>query len=165
VGDRVRIGHVVGVHGLDGGLRMVPESDHWREWPTNLRRVQVDQLGPDAVRVRTVTPLNNQVVVAVEGVTTREAAERLRGAVVYRPLEDLPPLAPDRYYWYELTGRPVLGPDGRRFGVVAAVEPGRAHDWLVVGAGHRAVRIPFVKAWVDLARDDAIRLRQDPEVR
>lgn len=159
----VRIGQVVGVHGIDGGMKLLPESDQWRQWPTSLRRVRIDRLGETPVAVRRVRLLTDRPVLVVEGVQDRDAAERLRGAIVFRPLEDLPRLEPDSYYWHDLAGRPVVARDGTPVGTVEAVEPGPAHDWLVVEGPAKTVLVPFVRAWVRVASDGPIELLSDPE--
>jgi 16S rRNA processing protein RimM len=159
----VRIGQVVGAHGIDGGLKIAPDSDQWRSWPEALKRVRIDRLGPEPVLVLEVRIAANRPVLRVDGVESRDAAERLRRAVIYRPGEDRSPLAEGEYYWDELTGAAVVGPDGRPLGSVMRVEPGPAHDWLVVGNVEHQVWVPFVRAWVTVGKDRTLALLRDPE--
>lgn len=146
--DRVLLGRVAGVHGLDGGLKIDPVSDRWREWPASLTRVGVDGLGDVALAVRAVRIAAGRPVLLLATVTTRTAAEALVGAAVWRPSEDLPALGDDQFWWHQLVGLLVKDETGTTVGRVEAVEPGPAHDWLRVSAGPRAFWVPFVAAWV-----------------
>ncbi len=159
----MRIGQVVGAHGIDGGLKIVPDSDQWRGWPQALHRVRIDRLGAEPVTVVEVRIAANRPVLRVEGVDSRDAAEGLRRAIVYRPGEDLAPLEDGVYYWDELAGETVIGPGGQVIGSVVRVEPGPAHDWLVVGEQDHEVWVPFVRAWVKVGTDRTITLLGDPE--
>lgn len=159
----MRIGEVVGLHGIDGGLKIAPDSDQWRTWPDNLERVRIDRLASGPTLVRSVRIAAGRPVLLVDGVESREAADALRGALVYRPLQDLPALETDMYYWHELAGARVLSMHGEPAGTVAAIEPGPAHDWLVVHGERGSFLVPFVRAWVRRLPDGTLALQQDPE--
>jgi 16S rRNA processing protein RimM len=62
---------------------------------------------------------------------------------------DLPPLPADEYYWEDLVGCALVDPEGSPLGEVIAVEPGPAHDWLVVRlAGGEERHLPVVAAFL-----------------
>lgn len=70
-------------------------------------------------------------IVSIEGVTTREQAERLRGVVLSAPrLDD------DTVIWIDqLFGAAVYDSNGVRHGVVTGVEANPASDLLVLDSG------------------------------
>ncbi len=79
-------------------------------------------------------------VVRFEGIGDIDAAESLRGSVLYaEPL----PSADDELWVHELIGCEVRNRDGRRLGTIAAVEANPAHDLLVLDDGG-LVPMPFV---------------------
>lgn len=103
------------------------------------------------------------VVVGLEGVGSREAAEALTGVEVWIDRTDLPDLdGVDEFYLHQLLGLQVSTVAGDALGTVTDVVETGASDVLVVGneAGEE-VMIPFVAvmAEVDLA---AGRLVVDP---
>ncbi len=77
--------------------------------------------------------------VQFEGVTDRNAAERLRGTILLaEPIDD-----PDAYFVHDLIGAEMVAPDGTHIGTVEAVEANPASDLLVLD-GDRLVPLTFV---------------------
>jgi 16S rRNA processing protein RimM len=151
--DRVLLGRIVGVHGLDGGLRVAPESDRWPSWGQTLARVYVERLGPEPVPVRQVGVARGTPVLRLEGVADRTAALALVGSRIWRPAEDLERLPEGQYWWHELVGLSVRNLDGQIVGPVEGIQPGPAHDWLLVRSGTTVRWIPFVADWVEVVRE------------
>ena len=84
-------------------------------------------------------PQGDRVVVHFAGVDTREAAEAIRGRLLYG--DPLGPL-PDGEVWvHELLGSVCLDTSGTLLGVVAAVHENPAHDMITLDTG---VIIPMV---------------------
>jgi len=99
--------------------------------------------------VRTSRHQAGRLVVGFDGLTTREAAEALVGAVLVAEVpDDERPTGDDEYYDRQLVGLTVQLGDGRIVGQVADVMHGPAQDILVIStdAGERLV--PFVDALV-----------------
>ncbi len=103
------------------------------------------------------------LLIAFEGVGSREAAEELRNTELLVPIADLPALEdPDSFYDHQLVGLTVQLPDGSPVGTVAAVRH-EGTDLLVVDLpdGDEAL-IPFVAAIVPTVDVAAGRLVIDP---
>jgi len=99
----------------------------------------------------------------IEGVTTREAAEALKGTRLYVPREKLPALAPDEFYHADLIGLTVLDTGGAEIGRVRAIHDHGAGDMLeVTGPGGGMVLIPFTSAAVPTVDLAAGRIVADP---
>lgn len=88
------------------------------------------------------------LIVALEGVTTREAAEALAGKELLAP-GDVSPVLPDgRYYWHEIIGMEVCTDDGRCLGVVEEIIETGSNDVYVVQGGGKEVLIPAIASVV-----------------
>lgn len=99
----------------------------------------------------------------LSGVTTREAAEALRGTRLCAPRAALPATAEDEFYHADLIGLPVYDPGGAELGRVAAVLNHGAGDILEVRrAGAAALLLPFTRAAVPTVDLAARRIVADP---
>jgi 16S rRNA processing protein RimM len=82
-------------------------------------------------------------------VTTRDAADRLRGAyleTVVRPDEEL---ARGEYYWHEVIGAAVRGVDGTKLGTVRDVyRVGETEVFTVAGGPFGSFDLPAVRAFI-----------------
>ena len=84
-------------------------------------------------------------VVKLEGIDTPQAAESLRNAELQIPSEHAAPLAPGRFYYYELVGLKVVTAAGEELGEVRGIQETGSNDVLIVGgAGGREIMIPAI---------------------
>lgn len=89
------------------------------------------QIAGATLKVRRARPFGNRWVVAFKGYPDRDAAERLRAAVLFaEPLEDAGEL-----WVHELIGAEVVCTDGLAHGKVLAVQANPASDLLVMDSG------------------------------
>ena len=89
------------------------------------------------------------LVVLLDGVPDRTAAEALKGLLVAAPRECLPDTGKDEFYWGDLIGLEVLNTGGVRLGKVAGLIETGANDVLRVVAEDGTERLlPFVDAVV-----------------
>lgn len=72
------------------------------------------------------------LVALLEGVDSREDAERVSGAEILLPKTELPRLEGDEYYWHQLEGLTVVTREGTVLGRVAYLFETGANDVLVV---------------------------------
>ncbi len=114
------------------------------------RRVRV---GGQVHNVRRARPAGGAVVMEVGGVTSRDAAEALRGVKVELPRDALPPLARDQRYVADLEGFAAVAATGERLGEVAGVVNYGAGDILVLRNPERLV--PLLAGVLVEVRDDA----------
>jgi 16S rRNA processing protein RimM len=105
----------------------------------------------------------DMLVVRVDGVTTREAAEALNNLEVSVPRDRLPEAEEDEFYHGDLIGLSAATVSGEPFGTVIAVQNFGAGDLLdVARPGGRTVLIPFTKAAVPEIDVKGGRLVVDP---
>jgi 16S rRNA processing protein RimM len=123
----LEVGTVARAHGLRGEVIVALVTD------------RVERLDPGSVlasdrgdlTVLSATPHQGRWIVAFAGVSSRDAADALRGVVL-----SAPPLDDEDALWvHELVGRSVVGVDGTGHGRVVAVEANPASDLLVLEGG------------------------------
>ena len=150
VGDRLVVALVRGVHGLRGAVRVevltVHPQGRFAEGRVLLRE------GDD----RPLTIASAEAVADGPGwrlrfdeVTSRDAADTLRGAyleALVRPEEEL---ARGEYYWHEIIGAAVRGLDGTELGTVRDVyRVGENEAFVVTGGPFGSFDLPAVRPFI-----------------
>lgn len=144
--DRVCVGAIAGAFGVRGEVRLKsfcadPES--------------IAAYGPlwteDGIRsfeVRLTRPVAGGFGAVLSGVTTKEAADALRGVQLFADRDRLPSLPDDEFYHADLIGLPVQDTGGAAIGTVRAVYNHGAGDILEIFAPGRksAILLPFTLA-------------------
>lgn len=137
------VGRIGRPHGLRGEVTVLPESDD----PTRFApgsALTTDE-GRRLVVVAAFPYRDKGLIVAFDGVTDRQQAEALRGAVVGAPVSTRRTLEEDEFWPEDLVGLQAVDPDGEVLGAVAAVDFGSAQDRIVVRTTDgRDVLVPFV---------------------
>jgi 16S rRNA processing protein RimM len=139
-------------HGLRGELSVEVLSDAPDRFApgTGLGVGDPDGPGPpEPVVVRAARLHLGRLLLSLEGVEDRDAADRYRGAWLSIPVASARPLEAGEFWPHQLVGLAVVDRQGRRRGRVADVVPGAAHDLLAVDldGGGRAL-VPAVAALV-----------------
>jgi 16S rRNA processing protein RimM len=108
----------------------------------------------EPVTVRAARLHQGRLLLTLEGVEDRDAADRFRGAWLSIPVDSARPLDPDEYWPHQLVGLTVVDQQGRERGRVADVVPGAAHDLLAVELpGGASALVPAVAALVTVELD------------
>ena len=160
----VVLGKIVGAYGLQGWVRVHPFADDPQAWS----RIPAWWLGqedspPKAWREVALKQSRlhlDALVVQLEGVSDRDAAEALKGTLVGAPREALPAASKDEYYWADLIGLEVVNTAGERLGRVDGLIETGANDVLrVVGENGNERLVPFVSAVVLAVEKEAGQIR------
>ncbi len=156
---RVILGKVTGAHGVRGVLKVgTAEPD-----PGLFLALGEVEIGSSRHRVLGAQAGRRQILLSVEGISTREEAEARRGQVVQAEARRFPPLPPGEYYHFQLLGLTVVqAADGSVLGNLAEILVTPAHDVYVVRDGGKEILLPAVEEVVlevDLA---AGRMRVQP---
>jgi 16S rRNA processing protein RimM len=141
----VSVARVAGAHGIRGALRVRPHHAPSPSLDAG-RQIRLRGNAGDAVHtVRRAAPHGRGLLlVELEGVTDRSAAERLAGSDVLVAAADLPPLDPHEFYYHEMPGFRVETVAGAVVGeIVETMHTGTTDVW-IVRAGAREVLIPVV---------------------
>jgi 16S rRNA processing protein RimM len=164
--DLVLVGRVVKPQGRHGEVAVEPLSDRPDRFPT-LRRAFVPAPGGSAreVRVLGCRPHKGRFVLAIEGVSTIDEAEGLRGAELRIEEQELEALPPGSFYHHELVGLRAVDEQGADVGAVDDVlETGGEVRVLVVHGPGGETLLPFAESFVksvDLAGGTIVVLRPE----
>jgi len=142
----LRVGRIVGPHGLKGALRFRPDNPD-SDTLEKVGRVFLETSdGSREFRLTGMTPLNATTRrITLDGISDADAAESLKGAVVMLADEDLPPAKPGEFYYHDAIGCEVFLTDGSRLGAIEEVFSNGAQDIWVVRDGKRESLIPVIE--------------------
>lgn len=145
---RVCVGVVTGAHGLHGLVRVRPFTDVAEDVGAYGPVESEDGSRRFVLEVRNRTG-KGQVLVKVDGVGDRDAAEALKGEHLYVPRDRLPAPAEDEFYHADLIGLPVVSTDGNTLGTVRALYDFGGGDMLEIDGGSgRLGTVAFTRAAV-----------------
>lgn len=145
---RVCVGVVTGAHGLRGLVRVRPYTDVPEDVGAYGPVESADGQVSFELEVRNRTG-KGQLLVHIEGVEDRNAAEALKGMQFYVPRARLPEAEEEEFYYADLVGLSVLGQDKKEIGTVRAVQNFGGGDMLEIDDHRGGVStIPFTRAAV-----------------
>ncbi|HEX6493109.1 MAG TPA: ribosome maturation factor RimM [Candidatus Dormibacteraeota bacterium] len=144
----LRAAHVRRPHGVRGELRVEPLGGDAARFVVGLRlRVET---GERTLVVSGARPTGDgDVLLSLEGVTSREAADLLRDVYLCVEAGDARSLGDDEWFVHQLVGLRAVTPEGATVGAVEDVEEYTAQEVLVIRDGDRVHRIPMVRAFVE----------------
>lgn len=127
---RLTVGTIVGVHGVEGELKLRLATDD----PEHLATIQRVYVGdePRARRLLGVRLHAGQALLRLQGVVDPEGGHALRGQRVRIDGRDARPLAPGEYFLYQLVGLAAVDEAEAALGRVTDVIETGAHDVFVV---------------------------------
>lgn len=145
--ERVCLGTIVGVHGVQGVVRIKSFTAD----PADIAAYGAvsDEGGERRFEVKVLGQARGAVLARLSGVANRDAAEALRGVQLYVPRAALPEANEDEYYHADLIGLPVETREGAPLGSVRAVHNFGAGDILELrDESGRELLLPFSDAVV-----------------
>ena len=127
---RLVVGTVAGPHGVRGELKLRLATDE----PDHLRQVKRVYVGDEAQprRLLGVRFHAGQALLRVQGITTPEAVDPLRGLPVRIAGSEARPPEPGEFFLYQLMGLDVVDETGTSLGHVSDIMETGAHDVFVV---------------------------------
>ncbi|URD61368.1 ribosome maturation factor RimM [Sphingomonas sp. KRR8] len=144
---RVVLAAIAGAHGVRGEVRLKLFTDG----VGSLAGHKAVFVGDREYRLERAGGTDKSPTARLSGVSSREAAEALRGQLLEVDRAALPPLEDGEYYHADLIGLPCVDGEGISLGAVSAVENFGAGDLLEVedAEGKRAL-VPFRPGIADL---------------
>lgn len=144
----LRAAHVRRPHGVRGELRVEPLGGDAARFEAGLQ-LRVEGDGRTLVVTGARPTGDGDVLLSLEGVTSRDAADGLRDAYLCVEAGDARLLGADEWFVHQLVGLRAVTPEGEPLGVVEDVEEYAAHEVLVVRDGGAVRRLPMVRAFVE----------------
>ncbi|MFZ0903770.1 MAG: ribosome maturation factor RimM [Mycobacterium sp.] len=146
------VGRVVKAHGVTGEVIVEVRTDdpELRFAPGTVLRAKASDHRERNCVVAAVRPHGGRLLLQLDGVADRDAADALRGSLFVIDSEDLPPIdEPDTYYDHQLEGLFVRTTTGLDIGTVAEVLHTAAGELLAVKRAQAGeLLVPFVSAIV-----------------
>ena len=149
--DQVCVGAIAGSFGVKGEVRL--KSFCAEPAAISIYAPLSDESG-NSYDVKITRTIKNGLAARLSGVSSKEAADALKGTRLFAPRDRLPELDDDEFYHADLLGMAVLDTGGTKLGSVKAVLNHGAGDLLEVNTGQGVVLLPFslaVVPTVDLA--------------
>ncbi len=159
--DKIVVGSLAGAFGVRGEVRLKSFCAE----PADLAGY-VPLTTPDGRifrEVRITGQTQGSLTARIDGISSKEEADALRGTPLLAERARLPALPEDEFYHADLIGLPVQDPGGAPLGTVRAILNHGAGDLLEVARpGGATVLIPFTVAAVPLVDIAARRIVADP---
>jgi 16S rRNA processing protein RimM len=137
------VGRIIKPHGVRGDLAMKVITDY----PERLPEIDTLYVGPayEPYRVRRVRFHADGTLMLFEGIEDRDAAECLRGMMVYVHIDDAVPLEEGEYYLFQVIGSQVVTGDGQVLGTLTdLLETGANDVYVVTAPDGREILIPVI---------------------
>ncbi|MCI8645748.1 MAG: 16S rRNA processing protein RimM [Firmicutes bacterium] len=143
--EKILIGKIVNVVGLKGELKVYCYTDK-REQFEELEQIWLDE---ETYAIRNVRYQGNVVILKLEGINDRNAAEACRNKGVYIKESDLPQLPEDSYYVRDLVGLQAMDESGNVLGKVTDVIQSSSQDlYQIRMEDGKNILLPAVKEFV-----------------
>ncbi len=167
--DWLLIGRIVGAHGLNGHVKVFPESDFPERFIEPGER-WIKKLGrePTPITLKSGRYLEGtkNYLVKLAGISDRNQAEDLRGTHILVPADDLLPLDPGEFHVSDLIGlKVVVQADETELGIITDVFT-TGHDLLEVTLHKQATELDSGAAEPsDVAGEKREAIKKDSSIR
>jgi 16S rRNA processing protein RimM len=146
--DHICIGAIAGAFGVTGEVRLKSFCSQ----PSDIASYGA-LMSEDGTRVFHITltkPVSGGFGARIAGITSREAAEALRGTSLFVDRGRLPSLPDDEFYHADLIGLEAVDTGGETLGKVTAIHNHGAGDIIEISSSRHksALLLPFTKAIV-----------------
>jgi 16S rRNA processing protein RimM len=154
--ELVFVGKITRTHGVRGELKVLEGLGCSGAWK-NVKEVFLGNEAEKAssYQVSQVRGGGKFVILGLEGVTSVEQAQQLKGQSLFVSLDQLPELNDDEFYAGDLIGMKIEDASGRQLGVLKEIFDNGAHDVYVAKKGSTEVLIPVVDGVVVSVDRDA----------
>lgn len=140
----VAVGLIRGAHGVRGALKVEPLTD----FPHRFEPGASLWLAGERRTVGGASPARGGLLLQLEGVTTREQAEALRGQLLEVPERELAPLQEGQYFRFQLIGMAVFDAASTLLGRLEEVIETGANDVFAVRNDEGELLIPAIDSVV-----------------
>ena len=146
-------GKIVGTHGIGGTVRI----DYWTDSAEFLCKFDHLFIGDEKseIRIKKMSAHKNIVLASIEGVTSIESAERLRGKIIDIKRSDAH-IPEGRYFIEELIGSRVFDAEtGVELGIISDVSSTLANDVWCIKKDGKEYLVPVIEDVMDAVDIDS----------
>ena len=135
-----------GARGIKGALKVRADAAAATTDPAVFVALGEVKIGGRDYRVLEAQRQKGQIILHLEGVSTRDQVEALIGQELQGDPGRFPALPPGEFYWFQVLGLPVLNAgDGALLGYLQEIMPTPGHDVYVVRQGEKELLLPAVE--------------------
>ena len=145
----IQLGAIQGVFGVKGWLKIFsfcrPKEQIFDYSVWELRT----SVGAECYELQEGKLHGNGIVAKLQNINDRDQAEELKGAEIWVARQEMPELAENEFYWFQLEGLNVVSVDGDALGRVKRMMETGANDVIVVvDADKQEILIPYIREQV-----------------
>lgn len=144
--DEVLIGEVMKPHGVQGELKVHPITDNSQRFKKLKEVILVQNQEQRRVKVLDAKVQPDGVCLSLEGINSRDEADKFRGWAVKIDRSEVPPLK-EGWYYFELEGMQVYEEETLLGTLTRVVQTGANDVYLVMGSKGE-ICIPALKSVV-----------------
>lgn len=122
--DIIKLGKITAPQGIKGEVRVYPYTDK----PTRFSEIEAVLLDGRRCRIEKARYMKNMVILKLEGIDDRNAAEAMRNRELLLPREELWKQPEDTYFVDDLVGCAVVSEDGAPVGTLKNIHNRPAQD-------------------------------------
>ncbi|RJX17596.1 MAG: 16S rRNA processing protein RimM [Ammonifex sp.] len=147
----ITIGEIVAPHGYRGAVRVLPLTDFPQRFLTMATATVNNGKKKETYTIERADRHKQFILLKFNEIKDLDAAERLRGAFIEVPREEVVPLPPGRYYIFDVIGLKVWSEDGTYLGELNDVFQTGANDvYSILTADGKEILIPALKEVVKM---------------
>jgi len=148
--DWIPIGKVTKTHGLKGDLKFYPSMD--QTCIADIKQIRLSLENPledfTEYHIQSIRGKDIPLIIKFKKVDSIEVAEKLVGRTLYVLRDELPDLAEDEYYWFEIKGLRVYDEDERYYGNIRDIIRTGSNDVYVVRDDKKELLLPMIDSVV-----------------
>lgn len=138
-----QLGYVLKTHGVQGEVTFVLDVDEPDEY-TELDSVFIEMNGKLVpFFIESIQIQKDRAIVRLEDVNSLQKAENVVGSSLYLPLDNLPDLDEDQFYFHEIVGYQVVDEKQGKLGMVENVYELPRQDLIAMRYQNKEVLIPI----------------------
>ncbi len=145
----VTIGRVIKARGLRGEIKVEPLSnvlDRFKFLHEIILELKNGENINFNIEYSRISGVN--IILKLNGIDDRDAAEKLRSAYINVTLDNVAPLDDNSYYIFDLEGMGVFDSSNNKIGFVTRIEQYPANDVIVVEKATEEIIIPAIKEFI-----------------
>ncbi|AGA70063.1 16S rRNA processing protein RimM [Desulfitobacterium dichloroeliminans LMG P-21439] len=144
--DKVLIGEVIKPHGVQGEIKVHPLTGNPKRFKKLQEVILVRNQLQRRLKVLNAKVQESEIYLTLEGVNSRDEADKLRGWAIKVDRSEVPPLE-EGWYYFELEGMQVYEGETLLGTLTRVIETG-ANDVYLVKGNEREVCVPALKTVV-----------------
>ena len=147
--DCFQLGYIVKPHGIHGALTIFLDTDT-PEYYEEMESVYVEyqhKLVP--FFIKSYKLIGNKATLKFQDVNGIDAAARYKGCAIYLPLDMLPKLEEDQFYYHEIVGYLVVDQKVGEIGKVKYIYEANGNDLFAIDYKNKEILVPINDEFIE----------------